>query len=225
MHSPGFDHHNKDHPKNKHDPVLEIVTGLPNSIEQYVDFTMISQAHYARRAFAPVIASFCEGADGELELRICNNSAAPVGCDAEVTLGRFSAAPDLVAAVTAEVGPAQTRLVWSRPRGEYSPTAENYAWVHSPSGAFAPNRFFFAEIKDVDFGSGRVESEVVRTSADRAVVRVRAAGFNYFVKGNSFNEIGCDLQRIDNVPSFQEFNGYVPGQSGWVARVQYEIGF
>jgi beta-mannosidase len=129
-----------------------------------------------------VIASFCQGADGELELWICNSSAVPVGCDAEVTLGRFSAAPDLVAAVTAEVGPAQTRLVWSRPRGEYSPTADHYAWVHSPSGAFAPNRFFFAKIKDVDFGSGRVESEVVRTSADRAVVRVRAAGFNYFVR-------------------------------------------
>ena len=107
--APAFDHHNKDHPKNKHDPVLEIVTGLPSSIEQYVDFTMISQAeglkfgiehyrrrqphcsgtliwqfndvwpgfswsvvdyagvpkagyHYARRAFAPVIATFCQGA-------------------------------------------------------------------------------------------------------------------------------------------------------------------
>ncbi|HET9780027.1 MAG TPA: hypothetical protein VFP81_12165 [Propionibacteriaceae bacterium] len=34
VHSPGFDHHNKDHPKNKHDPVLEIVTGLPNGIER-----------------------------------------------------------------------------------------------------------------------------------------------------------------------------------------------
>jgi beta-mannosidase len=34
VHSAGFDHHNKDNPKNKHDPVLEIVTGLPSSIEQ-----------------------------------------------------------------------------------------------------------------------------------------------------------------------------------------------
>ena len=144
VHSPGFDHHNKDNPKNKHDPLLEIVTGLPTTIEQYVDFTMISQAeglkfgiehyrrrqphcsgtliwqfndvwpgfswsvidyagvpkagyHYARRAFAPVIASFCQGADGELQLWICNSSAAPVSCDAEVTIGPFSAAPDFAA--------------------------------------------------------------------------------------------------------------------------------
>jgi beta-mannosidase len=58
IHSESFDHHNKDTPKNKHDAILEIVTGLPETIEQYVDFTMISQAeglkfgveHYRRRA-------------------------------------------------------------------------------------------------------------------------------------------------------------------------------
>ena len=58
IHSESFDHHNKDNPKNKHDAVLAIVTGLPETIEQYVDFTMISQAeglkfgveHYRRRA-------------------------------------------------------------------------------------------------------------------------------------------------------------------------------
>lgn len=58
VHSPAFDHHNKDNPKDKHDPLLEIVTGLPRDIDQYVDFTMVSQAeglkfgieHYRRRA-------------------------------------------------------------------------------------------------------------------------------------------------------------------------------
>jgi beta-mannosidase len=58
VHSEAFDHHNKDNPKNKHDAVLAIVTGLPETIRQYVDFTMISQAeglkfgveHYRRRA-------------------------------------------------------------------------------------------------------------------------------------------------------------------------------
>jgi beta-mannosidase len=57
VHSPSFDHHNKDNPKDKHDAVLEIVTGLPADLDQYVDFTMVSQAeglkfgveHYRRR--------------------------------------------------------------------------------------------------------------------------------------------------------------------------------
>ena len=87
-----------------------------------------------------------------------------------------------MAGVVAEIEPAQTRLVWSVPGDAYSATADTYAWVRSPSGAFAPNRYFFAEIKDMDFGPSRVESEILRTSADRAVVRVRATGFNYFVR-------------------------------------------
>ena len=229
VHSPGFDHHNKDHPKNKHDPVLEIVTGLPSSIEQYVDFTMISQAeglkfgiehyrrrephcsgtliwqfndvwpgfswsvidyagvpkagyHYARRAFAPTIASFCQGEDEELQLWICNSSAAPVSCDAEVTIGRFSAVPDFVAGVATKVPSGQTTLAWSIPSSAYEATPDRYAWVRSPNDAFGPNRCFFAEIKDVEFGRGQVESEVVRSSANRAAVRVRARGFNYFVR-------------------------------------------
>ncbi|GIM87543.1 glycoside hydrolase family 2 protein [Salinispora arenicola] len=57
IHSPSFDAHNKDHPKDKGDPVLEIVTGLPQTMTQYVDFTMAAQAeglkfgveHYRRR--------------------------------------------------------------------------------------------------------------------------------------------------------------------------------
>ena len=57
VHSASFDHHNKDNPKNKGDALLEVETGLPEGIEQYVDFTMATQAeglkfgveHYRRR--------------------------------------------------------------------------------------------------------------------------------------------------------------------------------
>lgn len=57
IHSAAFDAHNKDHPKNKHDAILEIVTGLPRTVSEYVDATMVSQAeglkfgieHYRRR--------------------------------------------------------------------------------------------------------------------------------------------------------------------------------
>ena len=59
---------------------------------------------------------------------------------------------------------------------------DRFAWVRSPSGAFRPKRYFFGEIKDVDFGPGQLESDIVRTSADQALVRVGATGFNYFVR-------------------------------------------
>jgi beta-mannosidase len=57
VHSEAFDAHNKDNPKDKHDPILEIVTGLPETLDEYAQFTMVSQAeglkfgieHYRRR--------------------------------------------------------------------------------------------------------------------------------------------------------------------------------
>jgi hypothetical protein len=52
-----------------------------------------------------------------------------------------------------------------------------------------------------------------------------SVGCNYFIKGNPFNKISMDFQRVHNVPSFQEFNGYVPGQSGFIGRLQWELGF
>jgi beta-mannosidase len=56
-HSPSMDHHNKDDPKNKGDNLMLTVTGLPESLNDYVDFSMIAQAeglkfgieHFRRR--------------------------------------------------------------------------------------------------------------------------------------------------------------------------------
>jgi beta-mannosidase len=56
-HSPSMDHHNKDDPKNKGDNLMLTVTGLPEDLDEYVDFSMISQAeglkfaleHFRRR--------------------------------------------------------------------------------------------------------------------------------------------------------------------------------
>jgi beta-mannosidase len=56
-HSPSMDHHNKDNPKNKGDALMESVTGLPGTLEEYIDYSMIAQAeglkygieHFRRR--------------------------------------------------------------------------------------------------------------------------------------------------------------------------------
>lgn len=56
-HSPSMDHHNKDNPKNKGDNLMETVTGLPQTLEEYIDYSMIAQAeglkfgieHFRRR--------------------------------------------------------------------------------------------------------------------------------------------------------------------------------
>ncbi|MBX3080546.1 MAG: glycoside hydrolase family 2 protein [Anaerolineae bacterium] len=56
-HSPSMDHHNKDNPKNKGDNLMIAVTGLPATLEDYIDYSMIAQAeglkfgieHFRRR--------------------------------------------------------------------------------------------------------------------------------------------------------------------------------
>lgn len=58
VHSESFDAHNKDNPKDKGDAMMEIITGVPSSLDEYVDFTMVTQGeglkfgieHYRRRA-------------------------------------------------------------------------------------------------------------------------------------------------------------------------------
>ncbi|MFC8827357.1 glycoside hydrolase family 2 protein [Streptomyces sp. NPDC057137] len=57
LHSAEFDHRNKDVPKNKGDDLMSVETGLPDGLDQYVDFSMACQAeglkfgieHYRRR--------------------------------------------------------------------------------------------------------------------------------------------------------------------------------
>ncbi|MBZ0293650.1 MAG: beta galactosidase jelly roll domain-containing protein [Anaerolineae bacterium] len=56
-HSESMDHHNKDNPKNKGDNLMLAVTGLPETLEEYIDYSMIAQAeglkfgieHFRRR--------------------------------------------------------------------------------------------------------------------------------------------------------------------------------
>jgi beta-mannosidase len=56
-HSPSLDFHNKDEPINKGDNLMLTVTGLPNNLAEYIDYSMLTQAeglkfgieHYRRR--------------------------------------------------------------------------------------------------------------------------------------------------------------------------------
>ncbi|MEU6674029.1 glycoside hydrolase family 2 protein [Streptomyces sp. NPDC046925] len=225
VHSPSFDHHNKDNPKDKHDAVLEIVTGLPDTIEQYVDFTMISQAeglkfgvehyrrraphcggtlvwqfndvwpgfswsvidhdlvpkasyHYLARAYAPLLASFRRNGDA-LELWLSNSGRTEVTADATVTVAGLDGTDHLRQDVTATLAPGASAAVWRASGLEL--TADRYAWVDSPDGAFPSNRLFFAEIKDIPFPEPELHVSARTSGPHTATLTVTAKGFAYFV--------------------------------------------
>lgn len=227
VHSASFDHHNKDNPKNKGDALLEIITGLPRNIEQYVDFTMVSQAeglkygiehyrrrqphnngtliwqfndvwpgfswsvvdyegvpkagyYYAKRAFAPVLASFRDSDDGGLELWISNSGRTPVEAEAVVLVGGFDGTTVRRDALNVQLGPGESRAVWTLPAAGFPRDGGTYAWVESPNAAFPSNRHFFAEIKDLTFGKSELDVSV-RENGDGAVVDIESRGYSYFV--------------------------------------------
>ncbi|GAA4181896.1 glycoside hydrolase family 2 protein [Gryllotalpicola koreensis] len=256
VHSPTFDAHNKDNPKDKGDALLEIITGLPESIEQYVDFTMVSQAeglkfgiehyrrrqphnngaliwqfndvwpgfswsvvdhdgvpkagyYFAKRAFAPILASFRLDGD-ELELWVSNSTAAEASVEALVTIAGFDGGGTQTHAVTATVAPARSQPVWRGP----APADGQFAWVSSPSGAFPDNRVYPREIKDTPFGDARLDHEIVDTGAGAAEITVTAHGHAYFVHipsavpGIRFSDNYLDLRdgtsvtiRVEGLPA------------------------
>ncbi|HET7724358.1 MAG TPA: glycoside hydrolase family 2 protein [Propionibacteriaceae bacterium] len=224
VHSRTFDWHNKDNPKDKADPILEIITGLPTSLDEYVDFTMVAQAeglkfgiehyrrrqpsnngtliwqfndvwpgftwsvvdydlvpkaayYYAKRAFAPVLASFRRDGD-RLELWVSNSTARPVDVRALVTLGSVDDTLGEHVEVRASVQPRGSVMAWHT-RGEL--TGDQVAWVESPDGIFPANRLFFAEIKDIPFIPAALEVNLIETGAGRVTIDVVADRYAYFV--------------------------------------------
>ena len=221
VHSPSFDAHNKDNPKNKHDPVLEIVTGLPQTLEQYVEFTMASQAeglkfgiehyrrrqphcsgtliwqfndvwpgfswsvvdhdlvpkagyYFARRAYAPVLASF-RRQNGRLELWL-TNSGRPATVSGTVRIQGFDGAIHLLEPFAEALSPGTSRLVWST-EDDHGP--DRFAWVEGDG--FPANRTFFAEIKDVGFRAPRLTSTLKQTGPDSATIEIESVEYGYFV--------------------------------------------
>jgi beta-mannosidase len=229
IHSKSFDHHNKDNPKNKHDAVLEIVTGLPESIEEYVDFTMVSQGeglkfgiehyrrrfphcsgtlvwqfndvwpgfswavidheavpkagyYFAKRAYSSVLASFRDSDDGSLELWLSNSDRNSHAVTAEVALGGFDGSIYRAETVEAELAPGDSRVVWRGEQGSYRRTADQVAWVSSPTGEFPPNRHFFSEVKDAEFGPVTLDTAIEGGADGTARVTVAATGYAYLVR-------------------------------------------
>jgi beta-mannosidase len=227
-HSPSLDHHNKDDPKNKGDNLMLTVTGLPEDLDEYVDFSMISQAeglkfalehfrrrkphcsgtlfwqlndcwpglswsvldyngfgkagyYYARRAYAPLLASFNPLPDGSVELWLTNDTLSKVEDEAAVRLATFEGETIWEENLRVRVPANASRPVarWPADRVEGAP--DRYLAVRSRGDRFPKNRHFFAAIKELR--RTPLEPDVVITSKGQHGLRVRlkAPVYAYFV--------------------------------------------
>jgi beta-mannosidase len=267
LHSPEFDHRNKDVPKNKGDDLMSVETGLPRDLAQYVDFSMAAQAeglkfgieHYRRRqphtsgtliwqlndpwpglswsvidhdlvpkagyyfvqrAYEPVLASFVRTADGGVELWLTNSLPTPVSADLLVEIATFAGKGIVDARVRTEVSGLSSAAVWSA--GPEAVQADRYARVSDETGKIATNRLFFAPLKDLDLGSGHVETQITRGGDDAVSVELVSYGYNYLtritapVPGVTFSSNYFDL--VDGERRTVQVSGLPKGselQVGW----------
>jgi len=222
-HSPSMDHHNKDNPKNKGDNLMLAITGLPETLAEYIDFSMAAQAeglkfgiehyrrrkphcsgalfwqlndcwpvlswsvidyygfgkagyYYARRVFAPVLASFKELPDGEVALWVTNDTLAAVHDRLDLRLLTFDGQPLWHAQIDAAI-PANSSLeVW---RGRLEGGLDRFLSVRGES--IPRNRHFFADVKDLALPEASVSVEYEQVDAHRLEARLLSEQFAYFV--------------------------------------------
>jgi beta-mannosidase len=166
-----------------------------------VDYRGIPKAGwwYARRAFAPIVASFRhEG--GRLELWLTSGARHPAEVDAEVTVGGLDGTAELADTVRVTLSPGESLPVWRAEPGDFTAAPDRVAWVSSPSGTFPPNRLFFAEPRDIPFGPAELETVV-----KDGTLEITAGGYGYFVHvpspapGVRFSDNYFDLRAGDRV--------------------------
>jgi beta-mannosidase len=227
-HSPSMDHHNKDDPKNKGDALMLTVTGLPQDLEEYIDYSMISQAeglkfaiehfrrrkphcsgtlfwqlndcwpclswsvldyygfakagyYYAKRAYAPVLASFKALEDGSVELWITSDALSELHDALTVRLGTFAGDTVWEENFHVRVAANSSQPVRRWARDETGSRPEHYLSVRSAEKLCLPNRHFFAAIKDLRRTPVRPEATFTSGNDNELQVRLRASEYAYFV--------------------------------------------
>lgn len=227
-HSPAMDHHNKDTPKNKGDNLMAAVTGLPQNIEHYIDFSMIAQAeglkyaiehyrrrkphcsgtlfwqlndcwpvlswsvldyygvgkagyYYAKRAYAPVLASFKQCPDGSIQLWITNDTLAFVSDTITLALCSFAGQVLWSREHAVSVPSNSSASVYQIPPAALQVAADRYLTVRSAANSFPANRHFFAAIKDLVRSPIAPSVSMSVVNEQEIHVQFQASVYAYFV--------------------------------------------
>jgi beta-mannosidase len=132
--------------------------------------------YYLARAYAPVLASIKQVSDGELELWITNDTLSPVADTAVVRIGTFSGAVLGESTHDVNVTPNSSGCV---ARMAVEPRADAYVSVRAANGSFAPNRHFFAMVKDLVREPAAPTMQVTPVDAHELSVTLHAPDTQY----------------------------------------------
>lgn len=227
--SPGLLNRIKDRPKDKVDAMMTPVTGLPKTLDEYVDFTQITQAeglkfgiehfrrrkphcsgsliwqyndcwpgiswslvdyygfpkaayYYTRRAYAPVLASFKQLDDGDVELWIINDTPRAVKDDAIIELGDFHDGTIWSEVCTFAIPANSSQPIWRGEAIRLNAGATRFLHVQTRDHSCVDNRLFFSQIKDLDRKAGVLPAAKIEASSPHELhIQLTAPCYLYFV--------------------------------------------
>jgi beta-mannosidase len=146
-----------------------------------------------RRAFAPLLASFRDTPDGQVELWISNDTLAEASGEAQVTLETLDGQTVWRSTVEWSAPSGGHAVIWIGP----APTAADQVLrVRSGDGAFEPNRRLSVPIKDLPLTPGaEPQARFAQTAPNRIEVALTAPCWLAFVHLTSTR---TDLKFSDN---------------------------
>jgi beta-mannosidase len=155
---------------------------------------------YAKRVYAPVLASFKALASGGIELWITNDTLTEFADTVTVRLGTFSGDTVWEESRSIQVAANSSQIVWRWEADQIAARPDRYLSVRSAGEAFPFNRHFFAPIKDLQRTPTQPEVSITQVNEHELRVNLRASAYAYFVhvivphEATRFSDNYFDLQ-------------------------------
>jgi beta-mannosidase len=137
--------------------------------------------YYARRAYAPVLASFKALPDGGIELWVTNDTLVEVHETAIIRRRSFHGATQWEQRVAVDLPANFSQRVWACNAEEAQATPDGYLAVCGEKGIFSRNRHFFAAIKELQRSKVQLQAEVTAGNEHEVNVTFTAEGYAFFV--------------------------------------------
>lgn len=159
-----------------------------------IDSDGVEKASYqaVRRAFMPVLASFRDAGDGELELWITNDTTKVVAGEVHLVQEALDGEIRERLSLPFRAPPAGHCIAW---RGSPPAAADLVLRAWTPSGDFAPARHFFVPIRDLALRGARPGVSITQVDAHRIRFDLIASAYLAFVH---FVSLRTDLGYSDN---------------------------
>jgi beta-mannosidase len=202
----GIEHYRRRQPHNSGTLVWQLNDSWPGMSWSIIDYDLTAKAGYyfVQRAYRPVLASFSHTEAEGLRLWVTNSLPRPVTLRLRVELATFAGKQLHDERLDVTVPGLASLPVWVAGVGvETGP--DRFAWVSEETGLVEANRLFFAPLRDLEFGAGRLEAHVLDSTERGATIELRSHGYQYLVRvaspapGVSFNTNYLDLRDGDSV--------------------------